>query len=78
MDAVAPTLFDAAPGRVIWGSDWPHTGRSSLRAGRPLTGIEPFMAIDDREGLDDLERWAGTEERRTAILGDTPRTLFGL
>lgn len=77
LDTIAPRLFDAAPGRVIWGSDWPHTGKSSERASRPIRDIEPFMAIDDRVGLDDLARWAGNPERLRTILQDTPASLFG-
>lgn len=77
LDPIADRLFDAAPGRVIWGSDWPHTGRSSDRRSRPLTEIEPFMPIDDRAALNDLKRWAKTPERYANILWDTPKALFG-
>lgn len=77
LDAIAPALFDAAPGRVIWGSDWPHTGKSSERMSRPLSQIEPFMPIDDRKAMEDLKKWAATPERYAAILHYTPNSVFG-
>ncbi|MFC0199770.1 amidohydrolase family protein [Paracoccus rhizosphaerae] len=77
LDPIAPLLFRAAPGRVIWGSDWPHTGRSAERAFRPLSEVEPFMSIDDMRALADLQRWAGSSEHAQAILAETPAQLFG-
>ncbi|MGO4855328.1 amidohydrolase family protein [Phaeovulum sp. W22_SRMD_FR3] len=76
LDPIAPRLFAAAPGRVIWGSDWPHTGKSAARKQRPVTEIEPFLPIDDRAGLADLRRWAGDAAQLRAILQDTPSALF--
>ncbi len=77
MDAIVPRFLSAARGRTIWGSDWPHTGKSSDRATRPLNETEPFQAIDDTESLVDLERWAGTPDQLAEILWHTPAALFG-
>lgn len=78
LDLIAPRLIDAAPGRVIWGSDWPHTGRSSERKNRQVTEIEPFMPVDDQASLADLARWAGDPRRLDDILRTTPAALFSL
>ena len=48
--------------RLVWGSDWPHTGYEQL--GRPDTA---------RRALD---RWVPAENDRMAVLVDTPRVLF--
>ncbi|WP_298260447.1 amidohydrolase family protein [uncultured Litoreibacter sp.] len=77
LDDVAPTLFAAARGRVIWGSDWPHTGKSSERAQRPLSEIEPFMAIDDNASLDNIRKWSGNDSIFQEITSDTANSLFG-
>ena len=61
--AACPLLRDAfGPGRLLWGSDWPHTqfektvGFSATRA--------------------QLEDWFGSEADRTIILRDTPESLY--
>lgn len=77
LDPLAPLFLSAARGRTIWGSDWPHTGKSSERANRPLNEIEPFQAIDDVKGLSDLERWANDPVLLDEILWYTPAALFG-
>lgn len=48
--------------RLVWGSDWPHTGYEQL--GRPDAA---------RRALD---RWVPAVSDRTAVLVDTPRVLF--
>lgn len=77
LNPIAPSLISMSRGRAIWGSDWPHTGKSSERPARPLTEIEPFQVIDDLQSLADLEHWAGSPEILTEILWDTPGALFG-
>ncbi|MFY0595262.1 MAG: amidohydrolase family protein [Cognatishimia sp.] len=73
----APSMLNAAKGRTIWGSDWPHTGKSSERAARPLSEIEPFMNIDDQMSLRYLQDWASNQVEFQAITRDTSLNLFG-
>lgn len=77
LDTIAPRLFAAARGRTIWGSDWPHTGKSSERATRPLSEAEPFMKIDDLQSLEDIARWSENEDIFQSITGNTANALFG-
>ncbi|GAA6208854.1 amidohydrolase family protein [Cognatishimia sp. WU-CL00825] len=71
-----PSLFDVAKGRIIWGSDWPHTGKSAQRATRPLSEIEPFMHIDDLAYLELLKHWCRTDTEFNNIARHTSLNLF--
>jgi predicted TIM-barrel fold metal-dependent hydrolase len=61
-DALAQALINAAPDRIIWGSDYPHLsfGENS--------SIELFNL---------LARWTKDENIRKLILADNPARLFG-
>ena len=62
---VAQAYVQAAPERVVWGSDWPHP---SL----------PFdNKPDDAVLFDLLSQWAPNERERNRILADNPQTLYG-
>lgn len=39
-------IHNLIPDRLIWGSDWPHTGGDKDRLSRPATQIEPFRSVD--------------------------------
>jgi predicted TIM-barrel fold metal-dependent hydrolase len=54
---IAQAFAAANPDRVIWASDWPHTGSSSARAPDQLGAIEPFRQIDDVSDRDLLRSW---------------------
>jgi predicted TIM-barrel fold metal-dependent hydrolase len=60
---IARGFVDAAPERVVWGSDWPHT-----------TATAP---IDDAALIDLLGSWAPDPATRTRILVDNPESLYG-
>ncbi len=63
--AVARAYVKAVPGRVLWGSDWPHPSKSANH--RP----------DDTKLLDLLADWAPDAEERHRILVKNPSALFG-
>ena len=60
---VARGYVMAAPDRVVWGSDWPHTTETE----KP----------DDADLLDLLLDWAPDDATRRKILVDNPRFLYG-
>lgn len=60
---VAAAFVQAAPERVLWGSDWPH----------PTKADKP----DDAALLDLVGRWAPQEPTRQRIFVDNPAKLFG-
>lgn len=61
---VARAYVQAAPERILWGTDWPHPTQR---------GIKP----DDALLVDLLSEWAPDEHTRRRILVDNPAELFG-
>ena len=61
---IARAYIDAAPDRVIWGSDWPH----------PVSVKQP---PNEGDLLELLYRFAPDEDERRKILVDNPAALFG-
>lgn len=68
-------LFDARPDRLLWGSDWPHTGGGQGR--RSPDRVEPFRSVDIPAGLRALRRWAPDEAALHRVLVDNPAALYG-
>ena len=64
---LARSFIDAAPDRVVWGSDWPHATASAGRQPMP----------DDAAQVDALARWAGDADRLRQILVSNPEQLYG-
>lgn len=60
----AQALVKTAPGRLVWGSDWPHSSHAG------------FMP-NDGALLDLLAAWAPDPAVRNAILTDNPARLYG-
>jgi len=60
---LAKALIEAAPDRLIWGSDYPH-----LSFADKVTSVELFSL---------LAKWAPEEATRRAILLENPAKLFG-
>lgn len=67
LDALARSYIDAAPDRVVWGSDWPHATASA--------GLQPMP--DDARQIDRLAQWAGSAECLHQILVTNPERLYG-
>lgn len=61
---LARAAVEAAPGRVVWGSDWPHV---------MLKGVMP----NDAALLDLLADWVPDAATRHRILVNNPATLYG-
>jgi 2-pyrone-4,6-dicarboxylate lactonase len=64
VDAAAAQLVQAAPGRLIWGSDWPH-----VMMKKPMP--------NDGALCDLLARWIPDAATRKRILVDNPMELYG-
>jgi 2-pyrone-4,6-dicarboxylate lactonase len=60
-DEMARALIEAAPGRMLWGTDWPHIPDCSLDTGALLAR---------------LIRWCPEDVLRTRILVDNPAHLY--
>ena len=73
---LARALIAANPGRVLWGTDWPHTN-STTPAGRKPTEVTPLFQIDDGRVLNQLPVWAPDATLRRQILVDNPARLYG-
>lgn len=62
----AHALVDAAPDRLLWGTDWPHTQR-----------FKPGQMCDDGDLVDLLPEMVPDEAILTRTLVDNPAKLFG-
>ena len=60
----ARALFDAAPGRCLWGSDWPHVAH-----------WQPMMNVGDL--LDLFADWVPDDAARNRIFVDNAQRLYG-
>ncbi len=63
-DPFARALFEAAPERLVWGSDWPHV---MVRGAMP----------NDGDLCDLLMNWAGDDGMLRQVLVDNPAHLYG-
>jgi len=62
----ADALVAAAPGRLVWGSDWPHV-KTEWTIAMP----------NDGDLADLLARWVPDVETRRRVLVDNPARLYG-
>ncbi len=69
-------LLKVRSDRLLWGSDWPHTGGLPGQI-RQRDVIEPFMAIDDGANLNQLASWITDPNQRLEIWQTNPETLYG-
>ncbi len=74
---IARAFFAANPERLLWASDWPHTGGARSRDPGRLDAVEPFQAVDDRRALEAIAGWAPDEGARRALLVGNPARLYG-
>lgn len=77
LPGVVAALLETRPDRLIWGSDWPHTGGGAERKARGPLAIEPFRAVNARHDLDELRSWIGDPDCEQLILTDNPDQLYG-
>jgi len=72
---LARHLTQAAPGRMLWGTDWPHP---PVHSGRPEPGAppRPYRAIDGRALLRMTQDWFPDPAVRRQVLTDNPARLY--
>jgi len=73
---IVRALIAANPQRIVWGTDWPHTGNhpNATLEEAPLT---EYRALDDGRLLDLLAVWAPEPDLRRRILAENPARLYG-
>lgn len=70
LDALAGSYLRSAPGRVLWGSDWPHATATA--------GVQPLP--NDARQVDRLLDWTDTcggPSVLRQVLVDNPQALYG-
>jgi predicted TIM-barrel fold metal-dependent hydrolase len=72
---LAQALIQARPGRLLWGSDWPHTGGGGRD--RDPARIEPFRNVDLPASLAALQSWVPDAAVLHRILVSNPAELYG-
>lgn len=65
--ALAHSFLEAAPDRVLWGSDWPHASASAGHQAMP----------DDAQLMALLADWTGPRQALHRVLVDNPVALYG-
>lgn len=73
MAPIARALIAANPDRVVWASDFPHSG---VRPGLAADAVHPFHAVDDARALARLADWAGDAAALRRILVENPARLY--
>ena len=79
-DDIAPitrALVRAAPDRMLWGSNWPHTSGANRRTDQDPSVIEPFRFEDDGRNFNLVADWVPEAGLRSAILVDNPARAYG-
>jgi predicted TIM-barrel fold metal-dependent hydrolase len=61
--------------RLVWGSDWPHSGAQPGKK-RVKEEIEPFHPINDGHALNRLNHWVRDPAILKKILSDNPAQLY--
>jgi len=68
-------LIKANQDRLVWGSDWPHSGAQPGKK-RVKEEIEPFHLINDGHALNRLNQWVRDPMILKKILSDNPAQLY--
>ena len=73
---IAKALISANPDRVLWGTDWPHTGRhGDTRTSEPP--LIEYRQLDEGILIDRLADWAGDDPTLAKVLVHNPARLYG-
>ncbi len=75
VEPIAVAFTEAAPERMLWGSDWPHS-QVPPRSRRSRSGFDPYRTEDDGANLNRLARWIPDPGQLRRILFDNPARLY--
>jgi 2-pyrone-4,6-dicarboxylate lactonase len=70
-------LAEAAPDRLVWGSDWPNIGFNAGGTVSDASPVTPHRELDAGELLDVLAEAVPDVEVRRGILAANPERLYG-
>ena len=73
---LARELLACRPDRMVWGSDWPHTGGAENDRINPGT-TQAFRGIDTGTLLDLLADWLPEDSLRRKVLAENAAELYG-
>ncbi len=63
VEPMARALIEAAPDRIMWGTDWPHPNKYEVNP-------------NDGDLVDALGQWVPDDEMRRRVLVDTPAAFY--
>jgi len=69
---VARAMIHANPGRILWGSDWPHPAGTR----QDPAVVEPFRPEDNGRALNRLAEWTESAQQLQQILVENPARLY--
>ncbi|MGO4303432.1 amidohydrolase family protein [Cupriavidus sp. RAF12] len=72
--AWAGAFLRVAPARVLWASDWPHTGRDP---GKAAHEVSRYRVLPDGMLARTIADWFPTPALRQQVLADNPARLYG-
>lgn len=75
LETVVAQYINAAPERLVWASDWPHTGGDGHRTGNK-NEIESFAVVNDMKDLCRLAQWINNDEQLSRILTTNAYALY--
>jgi predicted TIM-barrel fold metal-dependent hydrolase len=73
VDAWAAAFIAAAPNRMLWGSDWPHTNREP---GKKALEESAYRVLGDDVLDGGIRRWLPTPGLRQQVLVDNPARIY--
>jgi predicted TIM-barrel fold metal-dependent hydrolase len=73
---IARALIRANPERVVWATDWPHTG-APLPSPDGSPPVIDYVPLDDGRLLDLLAGWCDDAAQFRRVLVDNPTVLYG-
>lgn len=74
LEVLTRLLVRAHPGRVLWGSDWPHPQPG---AAPRVTDVSAPFKVDVPRVLRTLQRWLPDPVQQRRLFTDNPRSLYG-